>query len=152
MSRTLHAFKSYKVKIDMGENYEIHYEDDEDYDIALGNWHYIYSALQYAEYLIGMEIDIPMYDWLDDAYEVHENEMILTDSGLFIRGLEAVINNINQLHKNENPLIDGHDWYLYNTDENQYGAFDKQKEEIIWYAEKLLKWSKQGLYFVEERN
>lgn len=149
MSRTLHAFKSYKVKIDMGENYEINYEDDEDCDIATGNWNYIYTTLQYAEHLIGTKINIPMYDYQDDAYEVHKDGMILTDSGLFARGLETVINNIKQLHKNENPLIDGKKWYLYESDLSD--SFEEQKENIIWYAEKLLEWSKQGLNFVQER-
>ena len=42
--------------------------------------------------------------------------------------------------------------FLYETDENSYGSYGKQKDKIIWYANKLLDWSKQGLHFVSERN
>ena len=109
MGTTLHAFTSYKVIEDLGD-YEIHYENDEDYTIAHGNWHYIYTVLQYAGHL-GAELHIPTYDWIESAQEVHENGLILTDTNLFIRGLEAVISTINQLEENENPLIDSDDWF-----------------------------------------
>ena len=150
MSTTLHAFKNYIVKDDMG-NYEIHYEDDEDYNIATGNWHYVYTIMQYASSLIGEDINIPVYDWLDDADKVYEDGMILTDSNLFIKGFESVLNNINKLNKCENPLIDGDECRLYEYNKAKYGTFDIQKEEIIYYTEMLLEWAKQGLHFVIER-
>lgn len=150
MSTTLHAFKNYIVNDDMG-NYEINYEDDEDYDIAMGNWHYIYTIMQYASSLIGEDINIPVYDWLDDADEVYENGMTLTDSNLFIKGLEAVLTNINKLNKCENPLIDGYEWRLYDYDKAKYDIFDIQKDKIISYTKMLLEWTKKGLHFVEER-
>lgn len=146
MSRALHAFTSYAVKEDMGD-YKIHYENDKDYDIADGNWSYIYTIVQYAGYLIGTELNIPIYDYFEDGYRVYKEGMTLTDIDLFIKGLNAVINNINELTANENPLIDGSDWYLYDADK----TFDEQKENIIYYANMLLEWSKQGLHFVEEK-
>lgn len=149
MGCILHAFKTYKVENDMG-SYEIHYEDDKDYSISYGNWHYIYTVMQYASSLIGEDINIPVYDWLDDADEVYENGMKLTDTNLFIKGLEAVLNNINNLNESDNPIIDD-DWYLFDSDKAEYDTFDIQKEKIISYAEMLLKWSKQGLHFAEER-
>lgn len=149
MSCTLHAFKKYEVKQNF-YNYEIHYIDDEDYSIATGNWHYIYTIMGYASSLIGKEVNIPVYDWLDDADKVYTDGMILTDSDLFIRALESVKHNINKLEENENPLIeDG--WYLYDYDKAKYEPFEIQKEKIISYTNMLLEWAKQGLHFVEER-
>jgi hypothetical protein len=151
MGRTLHAFKSYNIKIDLGGFYEIHYEDDEDYEIALGNWHYIYTVLQYAEHLIGTEISIPAYHWLEDADKVNNKGMILTDSSLFVKGLESVISNIKKIKENDNPLIDGDNWYLFDIDNTCRGTLEKQKNELIGYAKILLEWAKKGLHFVEER-
>jgi hypothetical protein len=150
MSTVLHAFTTYSIKGDYGF-YEIVYENDEDYDIASGNWHYIYTILQYGDFLLGIETNIPVYDYLDDADRVKKNGLELTDPQIFVKLCETVLKNITKLSDDENPIINGEDWYLYDLDLDYYGPITEQKNKLIDYAEKLLEWAKKGLYFVEEK-
>ena len=145
MSTTLHAFSTYTVD----ENDEINYENDKSFDIAYGNWHYIYTALQYAEYLNGVELNIPIYDFIEDGWQVKKNGMNLTEPVKFIIGLERVLTELKQLKDNENPLIDGCSSFLFENDKEE--SYQKQKEKLIHYAEMLFKFTQKGLYFVEER-
>lgn len=145
MSTTLHAFSSYTITDDN----EINYENDKDYDIAYGNWHYIYTALKYSEYLTGVELSIPVYDYIEDGWDVKNNGMNLTEPEKFIIGMEATLTGLGHLPENENLLIDEDDWYLF--EDNTGEAYQSQKEQLILYSEMLLNWAQEGLHFVVER-
>lgn len=93
-------------------------------------------------------INLPVYDWSDDTDLVEVKGMELVEPKELVKIYEAVIENIMKLTDTENPLIDKDDWYLYESDRED--SFAKQKN-ILYCAEKLLTWTKQGLYFVEER-
>lgn len=147
LSRTLHAFKSYRVeKIDCLPG--IYYKDDKKYDIASGNWHYVYTVIQYGNFLLGTNVSLPVYDWVDDACSVKEKGMKLIEPQELVKICEAVIENITKLSDTENPAVEGEDWHLYESDGDN--SFAEQKEELLCYAEKLLNLAKQGLYFVSE--
>ena len=145
MSTTLHAFSAYTVD----EDDEINYENDKSYDIAYGNWHYIYTVLKYAEYLNSVELNIPIYGYIEDGWEVKENGMNLIEPVKFIIGLENVMTELKKLEDNENILIDEYNWFLFEDDEKE--PYQKQKEKLIYHAEILLKFAQEGLYFVKER-
>lgn len=148
MSRTLHAFKKYSVD---GENEwcrEIVYVDDKDYDFADGNWSYIYRVLGYGGFILNIDVCLPTYDYLSDADWVNQHGMDLISPNIVAEILEAAIESINNLCEGENPIVKS-GWTLFKTDNGI--SFNEQKEQLLYYADKLLKWAKAGLYFVEER-
>ena len=148
MGSTLHAFTFYSVEGDYSP--QIYFENDEGYEITYGNWFYIHTIIEFGNFLLGTDIYLPSYNWLDDAESVKGKGMELVRPQEFVKICQAVIENITTLLDTENPLCDGEDWYLY--DSNRKESFAEQKENILYYAEKLLTWAKKGLYFVSERD
>ena len=146
MSTKLHAFSLYTVN----EEDEIIYENDKGFDIAYGNWHYFHTALQYAKYLTGLELDVPVYDYIEDGPDVKKDGMNLIKPEKFIGGLEAVLTGLRQLPGKDNLLIDdSEDWFLFDINKDE--SFQRQKEKLFHYTEMLLKFAQEGLYFVVER-
>lgn len=143
MGRTLHAFKSYKIE---GPEYskEIAYVDDVDFDVTYGGWSTIYKVIKYGDFLLGTKTQIPIYDIYDDAERVQKEGMALVEPDIFIKLCEVVIDG---LKKDGNPIINSAP--LFSTDTHQ--SMDEQRDNLFWYADMLLTWSKQGLYFVEDR-
>ena len=144
MSCTLHAFSSYKVE-EVDGSLEIIYENDEDYDIAYGNWHYINKVIKYGNILLGKNIILHCYDSIDEAERVKEKGMELVEPLKFAKKCEAVIENVKKLSGTENPLLGGNNEHLYDSYED--ASFEEQKENLLYYAEKLLNWANRGLVF-----
>jgi len=144
MSTTLHAFRNYKIeKFNYQE--EIIYEEDEDYDINSGNWHYIYQILDYGKLLLGIKEDImiPVHDKYDDVDWVENNGICLIEPSLMIHICKVVLNNI---------ILGDCDNFLFELNEKKYGTYQEQKEKMIHYANMLLEKSSKGLYLVRDRD
>lgn len=125
MSKTLHAFKDYKV-IGEGDNAQITYIGDNMTDLTASTWCHITSILELATKLSGCEIDIWSYDEFEDIDLARERKLKLIEPEVFSSALEKVKTEIS-------------------------GKEDKISKNMLCFIENvLLPRAKAGLYFVKE--
>ena len=145
MSCTFHAFIEYYVDEVDGID-EIVYVGDRDFDMAASGWGYVYKLIDYGNFLCGTEIYLPCYDYIDDACRVKESEMELVTPSDFLKILEAAKERISKLEVGANPKISDIDVLF-----TEKVSYEKQKELLIEYVNKLLELAREGLYFVAEK-
>lgn len=144
MGKPIHAFTSYLISGD-----EIIYINDEGYDITYSGWVFVKKMLSFCNYINKKTVELPCYD--RDGVYTETDKLVLIDPPKLKTHIENAIEILNKIDVSKNLLIDNDTQeYLFFNDTEQDGTYNKQKERLLDYAKLLLKWSKRGLYIVEE--